>query len=55
MKQFNNIGGGKLPYLTPEVSTTEIAVERGFAASETFPSGGARPFDAWDDESQDEY
>lgn len=42
-----NFGGGLQPYLRPELITSEIVVEKGFAASEEFPAGTAKPLDAW--------
>jgi len=50
-----NFGGGSRPYLRPELEATEIAVESGFAASETYPGGSAKPFNAWGDRMYDAY
>lgn len=56
MKKIQStFGGGSKTYLRPELFTTEIAVESGFAASETFPGGEAKPFDAWGDQLSDAY
>ena len=45
MKQnITNFGGGSKTYLRPEVTATEVVVETGFAASEAFPGGNAKPF-----------
>lgn len=56
MKKIQStFGGGSKTYLRPELFTTEAAVENGFAASETFPGGEAKPFDAWGDRMFDAY
>ncbi|WP_300748648.1 hypothetical protein [uncultured Alistipes sp.] len=56
MKKIQStFGGGSKTYLRPELFTTEVAVENGFAASETFPGGEAKPFDAWGDQLSDAY
>lgn len=56
MKQnITNFGGGSKTYLRPEVTATEVVVETGFAASEAFPGGNAKPFDAWGDRVFDAY
>ncbi len=56
MKQIiTNFGGGSKPYLRPELTTTEVVVETGFAASEEFPGGNAKPFNAWGDRMFDSY
>lgn len=56
MKKIQStFGGGSKTYLRPELFTTEIAVESGFAATETFPGGEAKPFDAWGDQLSDAY
>ncbi len=56
MKQtITNLGGGSKPYLRPELAATEVVVETGFAASESFPGGTAKPFDAWGDRMTDAY
>lgn len=56
MKKIQStFGGGSETYLRPELFTTEAAVENGFAASETFPGGEAKPFDAWGDQLSDAY
>ena len=56
MKQnITNFGGGSKTYLRPEVTATEVVVETGFAASEAFPGGNAKPLDAWGDQVFDAY
>ena len=56
MKQtITNIGGGSMPYLRPELAATDVAVETGFAASETFPGGDAQPLNAWGTRMTDAY
>ncbi len=51
--------GGSESYLRPELVTTEVVVESGFAATETYPGGNAGPltrsFDAWGDQLSDSY
>lgn len=46
-------GRGSETYLRPELTTTDVAVESGFAATETYPGGDASPlsrtFDDWGD------
>ncbi len=54
-KNIMNFGGGSKPYLRPELAATEVVVETGFAASESFPGGTAKPFDAWGDRMTDAY
>ena len=56
MKQnITNFGGGSKTYLRPEVTATEVVVETGFAASEAFPGGNAKPFNEWGDQMPDAY
>lgn len=56
MKQnITNFGGGSKTYLRPEVTATEVVVETGFAASEAFPVGNAKPFNEWGDQMPDAY
>ena len=50
-----NFGGGLQPYLRPELTATEVVVETGFAASEEFPGGTAKPLDAWGDRMFDAF
>ena len=44
-----------LPSVRPEVTATEVVVETGFAASEAFPGGNAKPFNEWGDQMPDAY
>jgi len=56
MKQYDKkFGGGTRPYLRPELTATEVVVETGFAASEGYPSGTAKPLDAWGDRTFDAF
>ena len=54
-KNIMNLGGGSKTYLRPELTATEVVVETGFAASETFPGGEAKPFDVWGDRMTDAF
>ena len=56
MKQHSTkFGGGSKPYVRPELTATEVVVETGFAASEEFPGGTAKPLDAWGDRMFDAF